>query len=231
MTAIAGEYTLALRRQRQQVERCNHPLTDGRTCVHVKGAPRIRYEPCPLRESYGPGADDKCWHPFATDEPHRHAHTWQLGDARYGERGGRLVNLETGEFAGNAGFGTDEIIEGVRAGRASWTDAEKQVNARRVLRLYGFDPPDGDYVVQVDRITEAGIAVEWHYHGASGWSYGTDGDGHSYEKSPDGKLKRIYSQDERSETVGYARRFGPAKAGQKFGIPDGTVRSWVTRAS
>ena len=98
------------------ISRCNHPLADDRTCIHVKDAPGIRYERCPSRESYGILSDDKCWHPFAKDKPHRHSHTWQLGDARLAVIGGKYINLETGEFAGNAEFGTAGIIEGIKSG-------------------------------------------------------------------------------------------------------------------
>jgi hypothetical protein len=233
MAVITGEYTLAPERQRQSIGVCNHQLSNGRTCCHVKEVPAIGYEPCPLKQSYGPGADDRCWHAFAIkDKSHRHSHTWQLGDARYAVTGGKLVDLETGEFRGNAEFGTGEIIQDIRAGRASWTEAEKQANARRVLRLYGSNlPDDDDYVVPVSDVTKAAIMVEWHYHGPSGWSYGQDQDGHNYEMSPEGRLKRIYSLNERSETVTYAQRFGAARAAGKYGIPAGTIRSWMTRKS
>ena len=217
------------------IEVCNHPLSNGRTCCHVKGAPAIGYELCPLKGSYGPGADDRCWHAFAKNEPHRHSHTWQLGDARYGTSSGKLVDLETGEFRGNAEFGTDEIIKGIQAGPFHCKpelDPGMQANARRVLRLYGFNlPDDDDYAVPVDHLTEAGIMVEWHYRGASGWSYGKDQEGRNYEMSPEGRLKRIYSLNERGETVTYAQRFGAARAARKFDVPAGTIRSWINRSA
>jgi hypothetical protein len=233
MTAIVGEYTLAPKRQRRPVERCNHPLSNGRTCCHIKDAPAIGYEPCPFKGSYGPGGDDRCWHAFAKNEPHRHSHTWQLGDGRYGASRRCIVNLETGEVAGIRADDASHVIEDVKSGPFHYKpelDPGTQANARRILRLYGFTLPDDDaYAVPVDHITEAGIVVEWHYHGKSGWSYGTDQDGHNYEMSPDGKLKRIYALNERREAVLLAQRFGPTKASRKFGIPLETVRSWSKR--
>jgi hypothetical protein len=212
------------------IERCNHPLSEGRTCCHVKGAPAIGYEPCPVKGSYGPGADDQCWHPFAKDRSHRHGHTWQMGEARYVATGGKVIDMETGEVTGNAEFGTDQIIGKIRPGRDSRNRADIIADAGRVLRLYGFNLPDDDsYAVPVSDHMKADIMVNWHYHGASGWSYGTDQDGHNYELSPEGKLGRIYSPNERREAVDYMRKFGPAKAVRKFGAPRRTIRSWAER--
>jgi hypothetical protein len=156
-----------------------------------------------------------------------------MGEARYVTTGGKVTDMETGEFCGNAEFATDQIIEGIKSGPYHYKpelDPGRQANARRVLRLYGFNlPDDDDYAVPVSDHMKADIVVNWHYHGLSGWSYGTDQGGHNYEQSPDGKLKRIYSLNERREVTGYAQRFGPSKAARKFDIPQRTIRSWSER--
>jgi hypothetical protein len=138
--------------------------------------------------------------------------------------------METGEVTGTWADDTSRVIAEVKAECAGWTEAARQANARRVLRLYGFNLPDDDsYAVPVSDHMKADIMVNWHYHGASGWSYGTDQGGHYYEMSPDGKLKRIYSLNERHEVTGYAQKFGPSKAARKFDIPQRTIRSWAER--
>jgi hypothetical protein len=138
--------------------------------------------------------------------------------------------METGEVTGEWTLGASQVIGQVKAERAAWTEAATRANARRVLRLYGFKLPDNDgYAAPVDHITEAGITVEWHYQGASGWSYGTDQDGHNYELSPAGKLSRIYSLNERHDAMAYMGRFGASKAARKFDIPQRTIRSWAER--
>lgn len=108
-------------------------------------------------------------------------------------------------------------------------DPGTQANARRVLRLYGADLPDDDYAVPVTNPAEVRIMVDWHYHGASGWSYGRDQAGHNYEMSPEGRMARIYSMNERAEAVAYAGRFGDTKAARKFDVPRRTIRTWAER--
>jgi len=136
--------------------------------------------------------------------------------------------METGEVRGYTEFGIDGIIEGIRGERA-----EALANARRVLRLYGWVVPDGINVVTIPEGKAAviALAVDWYYHGASGWSYGRDESGHNYEQSPGGKLKRIYSLNQRNEAVAYARRYGAAKAGRKYDVPAKTIRSWMNRGN
>ena len=217
--------------ERLGIKRCNHALPGGRTCCHVKDAPLIRYLPC--SDIHGPEGGDRCYHPvITTGKPHRHSHSWQLGEARYGVIGGQLINMETGEVAGYTGGLGGQVIGDITTGPFHYKpelDPAAQANARRVLRLYGFDLPDDDYVIPVSDHVKAGIMVSWHYHGASGWSYGTDQEGHNYEMSPEGKLKRIYSLNERGQAVAFARQAGPAKAARKFDIPPATVRSWMSR--
>jgi hypothetical protein len=67
--------------------RCDHPLTQGRTCVHVKG------------------------------HAGHHSHTWQPGDgAWFSLRDGRQINGETGEVRGTAGL-AESLIEKCRGVR------------------------------------------------------------------------------------------------------------------
>lgn len=212
------------------IRQCNHPLGKGRKCCHVKGAPAIGYELCPDSR---PGADIRCWHPFAKKESHRHSSTWLHGDARYVEVNGWLVDPETGEQIEATPWPLD-IIGETRRGPFYSTpelDPNRLANARRTLRLTVFGPVlDGDdYAVEITNLAEVKVTVEWHFHGASGWSYGHDQAGHNYEMSPEGKVKRIYSLNERQAVVDYAQRFGPAKAVRKFDIPRRTVRSWAER--
>jgi hypothetical protein len=141
--------------------------------------------------------------------------------------------METGEIIGYADFGTDDIIEDIRSEREWWDSADAQANARRVMRLYGWNLPDGENVVAILKreATKVVGTVDWHYHGESGWSYGQDSDGHNYEQSPDGTVKRIYSLNERRRVVELAQRLGPGIASRKYGVPRETIRSWSRRAA
>ena len=116
------------------IEGCNHPLSNGRTCVHVKAASVIRYEHCPFRDSYGPYGDAQCWHPHPLRKLHRHSHSWQLADAKRVDIDGREIDMETGEIGGYTDFGTGDIIDGIKTLHQRGTLAD----ARRVLRLYGW---------------------------------------------------------------------------------------------
>lgn len=212
------------------IRQCNHPLGKGRKCCHVKGAPAIGYELCPDSR---PGADIRCWHPFAKKESHRHSDTWLHGDARLVRAGDWLADSGTGEKVQALPWPLDIIGETRRGPFYSRPDLDpnRQADARRALRLtvFSFALDNDDYAVEITNPTEVKVAVEWHYHSASGWSYGHDQAGHNYELSPEGRLKRIYSLNERREAVTYAQRFGPARAARKFDIPPGTVRSWASR--
>jgi hypothetical protein len=183
-------------------KQCNHNLLRG-PCVHVRG--HARYS--------------------------RHSHTWQMGDARYENIDGKLIDMETGEVMGITSFNTGEIVDSILTERATYGDAEKLANARRVLRLYGIEVPDDICIVVIERGSPMLDNVNWDYHGTSGWSYGQDSDGHNYERSPDGKAKRIYSLSERQNVVTMASRIGAARAGRACGIPSATVRSWAKRAA
>jgi hypothetical protein len=158
---------------------------------------------------------------------HRHAHSWQLADAKRVDIDGREIDMETGEIGGYAGFATRDIIDGIKALNQWGTLAD----ARRVLRLYGWEVPDDINVVAIPegKVPEVMLSVNWHYRGVTGWSYGQDPDGRNYEQSPDGKIKRIYSLNQQREVTTYVRRFGATKASRKFDIPVATVRSWVKR--
>jgi hypothetical protein len=182
---------------KRPVSRCGHPLAGGRTCVHIGDATRIGYEPCPSSRTYSPGSDNRCWHPFAKPKLHRHSHAWQHG-VRHDETVPDDIS---------------RIVAEVRAEQATWTEADRRADARRALRLTLFknalDSGDYDYAVPIRDPRE--ISVDWYFHGASGWSYGKDREGHNYELSPAGKVKRIYSLNEQHQAVDYAQRFGPRR--------------------
>ena len=212
------------------IRQCDHPLGKGRKCCHVKGAPAIGYELCPDDTN---DADIRCWHPFPKAKLHRHSATWLHGSARLVKVGDWLVDPDTGEQIEAAPW-IPEIIEEVRRDPFHYKpelDPNRHADARRALRLtvFNFALDNDDYAVDVTNIAEVKVTVEWHYHGASGWSYGHDRAGHSYELSPDGKVKRIYSLNECREALAFARRFGPTKAAQKLDIPVNTIKSWRRR--
>ena len=70
---------------------------------------------------------------------------------------------------------------------------------------------------------------QWHYQTLA-IAIGTDDTGRDVEFDRNtGKLHRIYSVNDRREAILCARRLGAAKAGRKFGIPDATIRGWVSR--
>jgi hypothetical protein len=73
------------------------------------------------------------------------------------------------------------------------------------------------------------LDINFHYHGASGYSYGTNVKGHDVMVSPEGRVTRIYSLNRKADAVAYAGRFGAAKSARKFDIPAGTIRKWVQR--
>lgn len=183
------------------IEQCNQPLSRGRVCVHVK------------------------------DVSYRHSHSWQLGDARYLDVDGKRVDMETGEVVARTDFGTEQIIAEVKAERATWTREEVQAHARRVLEgQYGFKLPEDAFPIEADEPPAETVNVNYHHHGMSGWSYGTCEKGHSYERSPEGRLRRIHSRNERIEVVEYAKEHTAAEASRKFDIPVKTVRTWVNRS-
>ena len=98
--------------------------------------------------------------------------------------------------------------------------------------MYGWDIPEvGIYTVTVPECEVAKVMhdVSWTYHGESGWSYGRDSEGQNYEMSPDGKVKRIYSLNERCAVVAMAGRLGPGIAARKYGVPRETIKSWARR--
>jgi hypothetical protein len=179
------------------IEQCNHPLSRGRSCCHVKG------------------------------HAGRHSHTWQQGDARYLDIDDKIIDMETGEVVGYSGDLGHRIIDTLASERKEPAPDEKQAKARRVLeRQYGARIPENYgpvYAVPPD-------GYDWHYEGTYR-AYGTDSIGHSVEFDfRTGKVQRIYSQNQRKEVVSYARASTAAKASRKFGIPAGTIRSWMKRS-
>jgi hypothetical protein len=178
------------------IRSCCVPLTGGRACVHVEG------------------------HAI------RHSHTWHYGDARYAHIEDYLIDMETGEVAGEWRDDTSRVIAEVRQVSRTREDS------LRVLRnhLPGFREPSGELpALRWDDLEGKPMDINFHYHGESGWSYGTTTAGHNVEVSPAGKVKRIYSLNERAEVVTFAGRVGPGKASKKFDIPAGTIRSWMGR--
>lgn len=177
---------------------CATPLTRGRRCVHVRG------------------------------HASRHSHTWHYGDARFLAVGGRLVNMQTGEFAGLWLDDSSRIVGQVKAG------SRTRVDALRTLRghLPGFKVPKGPLVeLGWDDAKERPVSesIVFHYHGHSGYSYGRNRAGHDVSVSPRGKTERLYTLNQRRDAVEFAGRFGAAKAARKFDIPAATIRSWARR--
>jgi hypothetical protein len=178
------------------IERCNHPLSRGRKCCHVKGHGR------------------------------RHSHTWHLGDARYEHIGNCLLDMETGEVIGQWLDGVSRISAEVKQSRRAREDALRAL----WNHLPGFTVPQGPLsALRWEDVEGAPMDINFHYHGESGWSYGTDTNGHDVSVSPGGKVERVYSVNQRQEAVSCARRFGAAKASRKFDIPVKTIRTWVNR--
>jgi hypothetical protein len=181
------------------MDQCNHPLFIGRSCVHVKG------------------------------HDGRHSHTWQQGDARYLDIDDKLIDMETGEVVGYTGDLAHKIIEeivGKPFHRKPELDPDRQAKARRVLEtqygarfrdcgpVHAYPPTDG---------------YRWHYEGTFK-AFGTDRDGNDVEFDfHGGKVRRIYSLNQRTDAVAYARRFGVPAASRKFGIPAGTIYAWKDR--
>lgn len=73
-------------------------------------------------------------------------------------------------------------------------------------------------------------SIVFHYHGASGYSYGTNSKGHDVAVSAKGRIERIYSVNQRQEAVDFGQRFGAAKSSRKFDIPAATIRKWMQRS-
>jgi hypothetical protein len=183
----------------QAITQCSRPLLGGRRCCHVRGHYR------------------------------RHSHTWQPGDARYLDIDEKLLDMETGEVVGyGAGLG-QRVIENIVSERIANPPSreEIQAKARRVLEVqYGFTIPD-EFKAVVHASPPKGY--EWHYEGVTK-AIGIDASGHNVEFDfTSGKVQRIYSVNQRQEAVGYARRYGSAKAAAEFDIPSATIRSWVGR--
>ena len=59
-------------------------------------------------------------------------------------------------------------------------------------------------------------------------AYGFDAHGHDVEVR-DGKVTRIYSQNQRKDAIADAREMGAAAASRKHDIPAETIRSWLGR--
>jgi hypothetical protein len=180
--------------------KCNRPLFSGRTCCHVKG------------------------------HDGRHSHTWQRGEARYLDIDERIIDMETGEVAGYSGDLAQRIIGEITGARITGPQPSRdeiQAKARRVLEMqYGFNIPDRSQRVYASAPT----GYDWHYEGETK-AIGIDASGHDVEFDfTSGKVQRIYSVNQRSEAVAYARRFGTTKAAQKFDIPVRTVTTWKSRA-
>jgi hypothetical protein len=126
--------------------------------------------------------------------------------------------MESGEVVAVDSDDTSRVIEILSAGNGV-------SDPRRVLELYlpGFN----DTVKPLD--PPAGGGYTWHYQTLA-IALGTDDAGRDVEFDRNtGKLHRIYSVSERREAILCARRIGASKAGRKFGIPDATIRGWVSR--
>jgi hypothetical protein len=173
----------------RDVRVCGHSLAVGRSCVHVHGV------------------------------PHRHSHTWQLGDARYERVNGHLVNMETGEVVGD--WPEIDVTGFLSSG-----------NHIRVLELYlpGFAQAI-ELVREEARMLNAPNGFDWHYRSPT-HIYGSDSSGHSVEfDRATGRVTRLYSVNERRQAVDYAQRFGPTKASRKLGVPVNTIKSWAKRGA
>jgi hypothetical protein len=197
MTTEAIAYSAAA--GRAGIETCGQPLSNGRTCVHVKG------------------------------HSERHSYAWQEGDARYQNVDDKLIDMATGEVVGYTGGVASEIIQQIIAERQVGPEPsaeEKQAKARRVLEVqYGATFPDGCGPVRT--IPLAGY--EWTYEGTfKTFGYDPEGNYVSYCFET-GKIARLYSLNQRRQAVDYARRWGPTAAARKLGIPLGTIKSWVQR--
>jgi hypothetical protein len=180
--------------------RCDHALTNGRTCCHVEG------------------------------HDGRHSHTWQRGDARYLDVNGKVVDMETGEVAGYSGDLGQTIIGEIISERDSQPQLsaeEKQAKARRVLEVqYGVSIPENQPPVHA---TPPRTGFNWHYEGDTK-AIGVTSAGKDVEFDfTTGKVTRLYSLNQRRDAAAYARRFGAAKAARKFDIPRKTVTTWVNR--
>ena len=190
------------------IEACSRPLSRGRTCVHVKGAPAIGYKNC---------GEQDCAHGHALPAPHRHSHTWQQGDARYCQVNDYRVDMETGEISGE----WPEIdMTGLRA-------SDDHI---RVLELHfpGFAEAMERTRKEAEMLN-APNGYRWYYTSPT-HIYGDDPSGHAVEfERVTGKITRLYSVNQRHEAVDYAQRFGAAKASRKLDIPQRTVRSWAER--
>jgi hypothetical protein len=180
---------------------CGKRLSGGRTCIHVKG----HYV--------------------------RHGATWQVGDARYLDIDGHLLDMATGEVIGFVVDDTSRVIAEIAAerapdGRHPADPAERQRKARRVLELYGWHIPDKPATCYA--VPPKGY--DWYFEGDHA-AYGTDSNGHSVEFDfATGKLRRMYSLNDKRRAVAYAKRYGAAKAAKKYDIPAATVRVWTRRS-
>ena len=160
---IARGFSLQ-RHNGKPVEKCNHSLLGGRSCGHVKGSPRIVYEPCPYKE-------EKCNHGHAIPGTiHRHSHTWQQGDARYEDTDGKRIDMETGEVVGNTEGIGEQLIREIIEDRGIYhrkpeLNPDMPTNARRVLEMqYGATTFDDTTPVRtLPRGVTTGItkAISW----------------------------------------------------------------------
>lgn len=178
------------------VQRCDQPLSGGKTCCHVEGHKDF---------------EDQQGKTIA------HSHTWHHGAAGNVYTDQYIIGGETGEILGD-NWTLD--YPSYRSPKHGTVD-----DARRVLaNQYGFNF-DITAALPLERRPPSNF--EWHYRGDTHY-YGIDSNGYDVEWSETtGKVKRVYSINQKRQAARYAKRYGLANAVRKFNIPKQQIHSWM----
>jgi hypothetical protein len=179
--------------QRVKVSRCNMSLSNDRTCCHVEG-----HEAFQLRDG----------------GPIRHSHTWQPGFNRFASYGSHILDMETGEVAGD-----------------SWSDFNaasyrSDYDPIQVLKLYGIEGIEMELIEIIADGTLPSIGYQWSYRGEK-HIYGVSDKGFSVEFTRGtGEIRRMLTPNERKQVIRSAK-ISATRAARRWGLKVSTVRSIV----
>jgi hypothetical protein len=235
-----SQVTERLAAMRAEGLECGEPLTQGRTCVHVRGHDS-REVPKVLRS--------------------RHSHSWENYSRGVVQIGNRLVDTATGEVVDE--LASFEPFGGrTRDYRPSESEAKKilgnssPLQGTPVLKSlapdyhgrndywcphvasdmwtckrcnYGLERLDGVTVPVASPQVPVSEDIVWHFKGKHVYM-GTDPEGRDFEKDvKTGSVTRVYSINDRREAVALADEYGLSAAARKTGIPRSTLQNWKRR--